>query len=274
MLGKTTRPIAPGMMAVLTWLGIVINPSQRLAVHPSAPEPLRAVLHLRIDDPNDPHRRNLRLDQPRALPLKAGDRFRIEVRLNRPAYLYLVWIGSDAKVAPIFPWRPNHWDARPADERKLDRLDLPARADEAWEIPSGEPGIDTLLLLVREESPLPRKDEEILARLPSGPRGPAGLSIKEAVWLENGREIAIDDRDRAAPRKNTRKSDDPILSIRSLLQEHVRPRGDFYQAIVFPNEGGIPLTADSMIRVRSPAVRSRPTPGAARKSHVGVIRSG
>jgi hypothetical protein len=225
-------------MAALTLLGIVIDRSDRLDVHSSASEPLRAVLHLRIDDPNDPHRRNLRLDQPGALPLKAGDQFRIEVRLSRPAYLYLVWIGSDAKVAPIFPWRPGHWDARPADERKLDRLDLPARADKTWEIPSGKPGIETLLLLVREESPLPRKDEEILARLPPGPRGPAGVSFREAVWLENGREIAIDDQDRAAPRKITRKSDDPILSIRSLLQQHVRARGDLYQAIVFPNEGG------------------------------------
>jgi hypothetical protein len=40
------------------------------------------------------------------------------------------------------------------------------------------------------------------------------------------------------PRNKTRKSDDPVLAIRRLLQERVRPLGDYYQAIVFPDEGG------------------------------------
>jgi hypothetical protein len=91
------------MMAVLTQLGIAFEPAGQLAIHASGAEPLRGVLHLRVDDPNDPRRRNVRLDQPAALPIKAGDRFRIEARLNRPAYLYLFWVGSDGKVAPIYP---------------------------------------------------------------------------------------------------------------------------------------------------------------------------
>jgi hypothetical protein len=172
------------------------------------------------------------------LPIKAGDRFRIEARLNRPAYLYLFWVGSDAKVAPIYPWRPGHWDARPAEEQKRDRLDLPTKQDKAWEIPADRPGIETLLLLVREETPLPRQDEEALARLLSGGRVPAWVLIKEAVWLENGREITIDLRDRAEPSPKTRKSDDPVLAIRRLFSEKLRPLGDYHQAIVFPNQGG------------------------------------
>ncbi len=81
-------------------------------------EPLRGAIHLRIDDPASPRRRNLRLDQPGALPLKAHDQFRIEAKLNRPAYLYVFWIGSDGKAAPIYPWKRGHWDQRPADEVK------------------------------------------------------------------------------------------------------------------------------------------------------------
>jgi hypothetical protein len=67
------------------------------------PEPLKCVLHLLLGDPANPGRRNLRLDQPKALPVKAGDRFHIEARLNRPAYVYLFWIGSDSKISPIYP---------------------------------------------------------------------------------------------------------------------------------------------------------------------------
>ena len=87
--------------------------SQEPASGQPKPEPLKAVLHLRIDDPVDETRRNLRLDQPKVLPLKAGDRFRIEAKLNRPAYIYVFWVGSDGKVSPIYPWKPGHWDRRP-----------------------------------------------------------------------------------------------------------------------------------------------------------------
>jgi hypothetical protein len=202
------------------------------------PEPLKAVLHLRIGDPVDRSRRNLRLDVPKVLPLKAGDWFRIEARLNRPAYVYLFWVGSDAKVSPIYPWKPGHWDARPEREEKRDHLDLPTKTDKAWQIPVGSPGIETLLLLVREESLLPRRDEEKLKKLFSDTRVSGSDLIKEAVWLENGREITLDSRDRASPSTKTRKSDDPVLRIRRLLRDKVQPLGDYWQALVFPNEGG------------------------------------
>ena len=204
------------------------------------PEPLKCVLHLRIDDPTNPGRRNLRLDQPKVLPLKAGDWFRIEARLNRPAYVYLFWVGSDAKVSPIYPWKPGHWDARPEREEKRDHLDLPIKTDKAWEIPVGSPGIETLLLLVREESLLSRRDEEKLKKLFSDTRVSSSVLIKEAVWLENGREITLDKQDRASPSTKTRKSDDPVLRIRRLLSDKVQPLGDYWQALVFPNEGRHP----------------------------------
>jgi hypothetical protein len=92
--------------------------------------------------------------------------------------------------------------------------------------------------LVREESPLPRKDEESLAKLLAGSRIPIKTSIKEAVWVENGREITIDREDRGVPSKKTRQSNDPVLGIRRLLQDKVRPLGDYYQALVFPDQGG------------------------------------
>ena len=202
------------------------------------PKPLKAVLHLRIGDPVDESRRNLRLDQPKVLPLRMGDRFRVEVKLNRPDYVYLFWVGSDAKVSPIYPWKRGHWDDRPEQEEKRDRLDLPTQADKAWEIPKGSPGIETLLLLVREESPLPRRDEEKIEKLFSDIHVSSSVLIKEAVWLENGREITLDKQDRSSPSAKTRKSDDPVLRIRRLLSDKVKPLGDYWQALVFPNEGG------------------------------------
>ncbi len=232
------RQCTPVLVSVLVIAAFGSGQPQAPASRQGDHDPLKGVLHLRIDDPANPGRRNLRLDQPKVLPLKAGDRFRIEARLNRPAYLYLFWIGSDAKVSPIYPWKPDHWDSRPEREAKIDRLDLPAEADKAWEIPAGRPGIETLLLLVREESPLPPRHEENLARLLSDARVSSAVLIKEAVWLENGREITLDPQDRALPSTKTRKSDDPVLRIRRLLSDKVQPLGDYHQAIVFPNQGG------------------------------------
>jgi len=231
-----------GCKLVLTTLvaaaGIASDLAPVSASRQVEPEPLKGVLHLRIDDVASSRRRNLRLDETGVLPLKAGDRFRIEARLNRPAYVYLIWIGSDGKTSPIHPWKPGHWQSRPVPEVKIDHLDLPAKVDKEWEIPAGHPGIETLLLLVREQSPLTRKDEEKLSKLASNSRTSSPVLIKEAVWLENGREITLDQRDRASPSAKTRKSDDLVLRIRRLLGEKVQPLGDYYQALIFPNEGG------------------------------------
>jgi hypothetical protein len=51
-------------------------------------------------------------------------------------------------------------------------------------------------------------------------------------------EITLDPYDCSAPSVTTRKSDDPVLRIRRLLSEKVQPLGDYWQAVVFPNEGG------------------------------------
>jgi hypothetical protein len=210
--------------------------AQDTSRHSSQPEPLRGSIHLRIDDPANSRRRGLRLDQPGALPLKARDQFRIEAKLNRPAYLYVFWIGADGKVAPIYPWAAGHWDRRPAQEVKTDRLDLPPRADKAWEIPAGDPGLEVVVLLAREKSPLPRDVDldKLLTGLPAQSRP----SLDTAVWIENGREISLDPQDRAAPSSKTRKSDDPVLRIRRLLREKVQPLGDYTRAVLFPNQGG------------------------------------
>ena len=126
---------------------------------------------------------------------------------------------------------------RPAQEAKTDRLDLPPKADLAWTIPPGDPGLEAVVLLAREASPLPRDVDlaRLLAGLPAQPRA----SLDRAVWIENGREVTLDSNNRAAPSTKTRKSDDPVLRFRRLLQDKVQPLGDYSQAVLFPNQGGL-----------------------------------
>ena len=205
-------------------------------------EPLKSLLHLRIDDPANPARRNLRLDQEGALPLKAHDRFRIEAKLNRPAYLYVFWIGSDGKVGPIYPWTRGDWD-RPAREVKTDRLDLPPKTDKAWEIPAGDPGLEAVVLLAREDSPLPREREPTSPSCWSARRLNAPEPRQGGVDRERPGGPRLDPDDHRHPsgapcRRRPARATTPVLRFRRLLQDKVQPLGDYSQAVVFPNQGG------------------------------------
>ena len=127
------------VVVVLGLLGLALHSAQSLGTVSWAAEPLRGVLHMRVGDPADVNRRELRLDRPGVLPLKAGDRFWIEARLNRPAYIYLFWVGSDGKVAPIFPWQPGHWQGRPANEQRARSSRTPGGGGQGLVSARGQP---------------------------------------------------------------------------------------------------------------------------------------
>src|SRR5262245_29421167 len=44
------------------------------------------------------------IDEPDALPVRAGGWMSLEVNLNQPAYVYLVWLDCDARAVPLYPW--------------------------------------------------------------------------------------------------------------------------------------------------------------------------
>jgi hypothetical protein len=181
------------------------------------------------------------LHQPGAVPIKPGDEVRVEARVNRPAYLYLFWIGSDGKAAPFYPWKDHDWSKRPDHEDKVEAIELPEAIDETMPLPPSAPGLETLVLLAREDSPLPHDADTTLERDLVGPRTTWVSDGKdEAVWLENGQAFSLDDKgnDREMPGLATRKSDDPLLRIRRLLKEAISTLGAYHRAVIVPNQGG------------------------------------
>jgi hypothetical protein len=222
-------------------LGAGGDEPQRSEPGRGATEPLRGSIHLRIDNPADPRRRNLRLDEAAALPVKAHDRFRIKAKLNRKAYLYVFWIGSDGKLAPLYPGKDHDWTRRPDREDKVKGIELPEIIDETMVLPPAAPGLETLVLLAREDSPLPRDADTALERDLAGPsttRLPDGMT--EAIWLENGQVFGLDERgqERTAPGPRTRRTDDPVLRIRETLRKKLPSLGDYHRAVIVPNQGG------------------------------------
>jgi serine/threonine protein kinase len=203
--------------------------------------PLRGEITLWVSEPGNSHRRGLRLHQPGAVPVKSGDEVRVEAHVNRPAYLYLFWIGSDGKAAPFYPWKDHDWSKRPDHEDKVEAIELPEVIDETMPLPPSAPGLETLVLLAREDSPLPYDADTTLEQGLVGPRTtwvPDGKN--EAVWLENGQAFGLDDQgnSREMPGLETRQSNDPVLRIRRLLKEKLSTLGGYHRAVIVPNQGG------------------------------------
>jgi hypothetical protein len=207
----------------------------------SRSEPLRGEITLWVNEPGNSHRRGLRLHQTGAVPLRPGDEVRVEARINRPAYLYLFWIGSDGKAAPFYPWKDHDWSKRPDHEDKVEAIELPEVIDKTMPLPPSAPGLETLVLLAREESPLPPDADTTLERDLAGPRTTWVSDGKDAaVWLENGQVFGLDDQgnSREMPGLATRKSDDPVLRIRRLLKVGISALGPYHLAVIVPNQGG------------------------------------
>jgi tRNA A-37 threonylcarbamoyl transferase component Bud32 len=187
-------------------------------------------------------RRYLRLNDPEALPLRPGtDHVRIEARLNRPAYLYVVWVDTDGKASLLHPWDEDR-QRRPPDEKPLAELFWPSALTAAM-LGSGPAGTESLLLLVREQK-LP--DDVDIAKLFEGLPPQKSLHRREAAWFENGL-LVQGDRDRTAVNFDAERArpllgqqvmiDDPVLQTQALLRTRVKEFFPYSRAVCFSNVG-------------------------------------
>src|SRR5262249_961609 len=156
--------------------------------------------------PPDPKRRHLGLNDPGALPLRPDDGFEVVAELNRPAFVYAIWIDEDGDVHPVYPWQPGHWDTRPPREEPVRELRRPGRGAGFFRGGQRPPGM----------APVLRRAED--APLPAGGARPAELGAlppqtaqhrRATVWFENGRVVTAE-RTRSAQFFDTVKLDDPV----------------------------------------------------------------
>jgi Protein kinase domain/Domain of unknown function (DUF4384) len=193
--------------------------------------PLSGSLNVRIWDPKNASRRGLHLSDPTALPLHSGDQIRVEARLNRPGYVYLIWIGPDGGAHPVYPWNQGDWTLKLAGERPVVELSLPETIDEGWPIEGG-PGMETLILLARDQPLGPGLSlKGIFASLPA-------QRIQDArslVWLDQG-EVS-QDKTRAPKFWEPQKLDDPILRTQRMLSAKLKSHFPLIRAVSFANRG-------------------------------------
>jgi serine/threonine protein kinase len=189
------------------------------------------------------NRRYLHLKDPEALPLQPGsDHLRIEAHLNRPGYLYLVWVDTEGKASLIYP-RDKKRRQSPDNEEPVQDLFLPS-ALAASPVGGGPAGTETLLLLAREE-PLPRDVD--IGSLFADLRPQASRYPREAAWFENGKLVRnemdrgpINFADRGRPLDDEHLQipiDEPVLQVQALLQTRLRALFPYSRAVCFTNAG-------------------------------------
>jgi tRNA A-37 threonylcarbamoyl transferase component Bud32 len=179
----------------------------------------------------------VRLDDPRALPLRREDKFRIEAKVGPPAYLYVVWVDPGKDVTPVYPWDPaKGWGTRPGREAPVERLILPATTREFYRAREAKPGVATMVLLARS-TPLDVADDEVrgwfeaLPDLPLPPGGERGV-----VWFDNYAAVTDDAR---RPRAfEVVASGDPFARWQGQMQKAVGDKAAFQTAVSFARTGG------------------------------------
>ncbi len=204
----------------------------------SGQAPLAAKLDVRVWKKADTSR-GLALNEAGALPLRAGDWMRIEAEVDRPAYLYVIYLDAQGKASPMYPWRKYDWDDRPA-ERPVASLHLPENPlVDAAPLDPGPSGIESVVLLARP-TPLSPEDHLTLVRLfDTVPQQGRFDPLRGAVWLEaGGAERFGHDQDRGRPNLDAaRQVQDPVERMRSLLRGELRSLSPAGRAVCYPFQG-------------------------------------
>lgn len=185
-------------------------------------------------DPKNPQRHGLRIGEPGALPLRTGDRIRVEARLSPPAHAYLVWIDGRGAAFPVYPWVPGDWMRTASPDVKVDELRLPPKIDEAWPM-GGDPGMESLLLLVRTE-PLPG-DFDLSALLRDLPTTRT-VTKSTPLWFSDFEPLVASTNGLRAPNfSETAQIDDAVLKSQRLLQERLGKHFQVVRSVSFSNSG-------------------------------------
>jgi serine/threonine protein kinase len=203
-----------------------------LAAPPLTVVPFKGSLDILISEPNNPRRQLVALHEPAARPLKVADEIRIEAELNRPGFLYVLWIDTQGQILPVYPWLEGDWQ-RWREEQPLQVLSLPEKVGEIYKMAPGQPGMETLLLLVRDTQ-WPRQQD---LRALVGQLDPQPLLDPHALaWFENGRLVQKEAN--RAPNLKAQLASNGMVRTQQRLSERLHPHFSYLRAVCFANQGG------------------------------------
>jgi hypothetical protein len=177
------------------------------------------------------------LEEAGALPVHDGGALAMEVRYTQPSHTYLVWIGSQGQVVPLYPWNIHTLEVEDLNEAPPScmasrHLLSPMDFGATWPLKNGA-GLETVLLLARRT---PLDSNVRLGDLVGKP---------SAAKLRHAEELSVLALDRTAPAAKTmvaanrgsaeemRAVDAPLLE----LLERLRPHFELIRVVRFAHAG-------------------------------------
>jgi hypothetical protein len=183
------------------------------------------------------------LSEPGSLPMPTSTRFRIEAHLTRPAYLYLLWIDTQAKLFRMHGWAEGSWQPlaslAPVSSLQLPQDD-PERGPQSIPL-EGPAGTESVVLLARL-TPLDHPLNALWPNLSEGLEGQLGDAVaKLPPDPARGYEFTCRQEEFADSTKGPGKpmpvSDDPLALLQLVLREGVGRHFALVHALSFANRG-------------------------------------
>lgn len=145
--------------------------------------PLTGKVTMQLSDEKNPHRSAPNVEDLGDRTLAVGDQLLFDAEVNRPAYLYVIWIDTEGKPYPLYPWVGGDWGRRLAPEKPTTHLILPVSEGDLLEVTKGPAGKDTIMMLARE-TPLPAGVDlpALLAGLPRPKPGEGRTLYRIEDW--------------------------------------------------------------------------------------------
>ena len=174
--------------------------------------------------------------EPGVLPVVNGEGVQLEAKLNQPAHVYLLWLGSDGTATPMYPW--NRGRRVGAEDLAIPpplvgaRLVVysPSETQRAWPM-EGPSGMETILLLARR-TPLPKdvKLAELIGEL-------------KPTRIDNPREVVVQGIERGQVKQQRelfrRSAREARIIDADLLQllGRLKPHFELIRAVRFAHQG-------------------------------------
>jgi hypothetical protein len=182
--------------------------------------------------PPDRKQEPVAVESPGALPALTGGAMYLEAQLDKPAFVYLIWIDAAGKIKPLYPWNNEtievtDFSQPPPVRRATNRVFSPMLGHD-WTL-DGPPGTETVLFLVRTTA-IPEDVDlaELFATLPPPPPPTLPEELTTYKAYGGGKSVLIM-RHNATSDTN---DDEPLKVLLLDLAEHF----DLIQAVRFAHQ--------------------------------------
>jgi hypothetical protein len=176
------------------------------------------------------------LEEPGAVPVRAGASMSLQVDFNQPMYAYLIWVDAQGQVAPLYPWNNEKIEVADANQsppvRTPSKIIFSPNGGGGWPI-GRRGGLETVLLLARR-TPLP---EDIQLGSLIGSLPPTKVRQRDEVGvlgIDRGSNAvsSLVARNRGTA-EEAREVDQPLLA----RLEKLRDQFELIRAVRFAHEG-------------------------------------